>query len=301
MKLTSTLYLLLLTLPGFSQQSSPTSMSKNPLESEPAVLAKNLVSGCVSDKEKVTSIFKWITDNIAYYRPDARKAKKKNDFMHLSSEDDTPGNLPSLTERVAAKVLRDKRAVCDGYARLFKSLCDHAGLTSQIITGYARTRYEIAGKGFRSNHTWNAVKIEGSWYLLDVTWASGYLLRSTDEFVRQYDDYYFLTTPEKFIEHHYPDDPKWALMENPPIIPEFKYTPFRQKSFSKYAITSYFPLKGTIETRIGDTINLELETIAAQRNMSIAGDSLWEADSRIESVHMRRIKRNSQCRFYSLK
>jgi hypothetical protein len=187
--------------------------------------------------------------------------------------------LPSLNERVATKVISDGRAVCEGYARLFQSLCDHAGIRSQIITGYARTKWNGPGSGFRSNHTWNAVNIDSVWYLLDVTWASGFISRSSGEFIRHYDDYYFLTEPSKFIEHHFPDDLRWAFLENLPVLPEFRLTPFRQKSFTKYAITSFFPSRGVIETVVGDTIHLELETIDAVRNSTIASDSIWEPGS----------------------
>lgn len=187
-----------------------------------------------------------------------------------------PGELPSLDERVALQVLRNKKAVCEGYARLFKAMCNHAGIPARVLTGYARTNFTSRDNRFRSNHTWNAVRIDSNWHLLDITWASGYIAWPSGEFVRHYDDYYFLTPPEKFVQHHYPDDPRWTLLTEQPVLPEFRQTPFRQKSFSKYSITAFYPAKGIIETSVGDTIQLELETGAVERNMSIAPDSLWD-------------------------
>ena len=79
-----------------------------------------------------------------------------------------------LDERVARIVLKRKQTVCAGYARLFKTLCDFAGIKSEIITGYAKTNL-MSSRQFKCNHNWNAVLIDSNWYLLDATWASGYL------------------------------------------------------------------------------------------------------------------------------
>jgi hypothetical protein len=139
-----------------------------------------------------------------------------------------------------------------------------------------------AEEKFRSNHAWNAVLIDSMWQLLDVTWASGYMTYA-DQFVKRYDEYYFLTPPEKFIVHHYPDDLRWTLLDRPPALYEFRYTPFRQRSYVKYEITDYYPSRGIIEADLGDTIRLELETNNTYRNLSIAPDSLWDSTSLVRS------------------
>lgn len=51
-------------------------------------------------------------------------------------------------------------AVCEGYARAFKLLCQSAGLECILVTGDSK------GVG----HLWNMVKLEGNWYHVDVTW-----------------------------------------------------------------------------------------------------------------------------------
>lgn len=110
-------------------------------------------------------------------------------------------------------------------------------------------------------HTWNAVWVDSVWQLLDVTWASGYITWHGGEFVRQLDEQYFLTTPEQFIGEHYPDDMRWTLMHEPPLMPEFRHSPFKQKAFSKYQITTYNPAKEIIEASPGDTISIVLGCI----------------------------------------
>ncbi len=51
-------------------------------------------------------------------------------------------------------------AVCEGYARAFKLLCQSAGLECILVTGDSK------GVG----HLWNMVKLEDEWYHVDVTW-----------------------------------------------------------------------------------------------------------------------------------
>ena len=52
--------------------------------------------------------------------------------------------------------LIDGRGVCEAYAEAFKVLCDAAGIT--CINMYS------------VDHEWNAVKLGGNWYYVDVTW-----------------------------------------------------------------------------------------------------------------------------------
>ncbi len=50
-------------------------------------------------------------------------------------------------------------SVCEGYAKSFVYLCHLVGINATTITGYAN-----------GDHMWNAVEIDKSWYLVDVTW-----------------------------------------------------------------------------------------------------------------------------------
>jgi hypothetical protein len=245
---------------------------------DPGTLSRILTTPYTTDREKVRSIFLWITDNISYYRMNSRSVPTRKG-RPVVKEDDFPdaGPLKPLTERIAIQVLQQRRTYCDGYARLFKSLCDHASIRSEIITGYARSDINTSGDKFNSNHSWNAVYFDSSWHLLDVTWASGYSTRSGGDFVKHFDDYYWMTPPEQFIRHHYPDDLRWTLLKNPPPLFEFRYSPFRQRSYIKYDITDYFPSRGIIEARVGDTIRLVLETGNASWSRSVTPDSLWDS------------------------
>jgi transglutaminase/protease-like cytokinesis protein 3 len=234
----------------------------------PDTLAQLLTAPYATDKEKVRSIFRWITEHIEYntLRFQPHPVIYYDDGIE-SEEDSSPG-LRSLDERVSRIVLKRKQTVCAGYARLFKTLCDFAGIKSEIITGYAKTNANTS-KQFRCNHNWNAVLIDSNWYLLDATWASGYLSFSGTQFIKDYNDYYFLTPPKYFIEDHYPEDIKWTLLNNPPTISEFKNSPFKNSAFNHYKIISYSPAKGIIRTQVGDSIKVELQTDDEKKTLAL--------------------------------
>lgn len=251
-------------------------------QGEAEKLALKLTANCKTDREKVTKIFYWITDNIAYRTRSNRipvigaGSRRYNRDKSGEEEDDTSALKP-LNERVAETVIRNRLAVCDGYARLFATLCGYAGIKAEIIIGYARSNSDRPGSKFGVNHYWNAVFFEGKWYLLDAAWASGYIILPSGEFVRNYNPKYFLTDPEVFIRDHFPDHPQWTLLPGSVMPDEFRRSPFRQKSFIKYRITSFYPAKGIIEASVGDVVELELITADALQDKRIGAD--YNADS----------------------
>ncbi len=165
-------------------------------------LAKSLVAGLDGDRAKALAIYRWITANIDYDADGLRSGR----YCDLP-----PG-----------RVLQGRQAVCSGYAGLFCAMANAAGLEAVRIRGYSRGYEYVPGKSniSKPNHAWNAVKIDGRWMLLDTTWGAGYLDGGLN-FVRAYEEHYFLTPPEEFIFDHLPDDPKWQLLATPVSKAEF--------------------------------------------------------------------------------
>jgi transglutaminase/protease-like cytokinesis protein 3 len=262
MKLTAAILFVLFCYPTLAQSSGSVNWRVQSIDADAAQpLAQKLTAQCTNDMEKVKAIFGWITENIAYQvKPRYNRGGKSFSKYEIEDPSDTASVLKPLNERVADLVIRRKEAFCDGYARLFKTLCDFSGVKAEVITGYSRIVLDRNGQKFKSNHTWNAVCIDSTWRLLDVTWASGFITYSGGDFIRRYDNSYFLTPPQQFINDHYPEDLQWTLLPQPPSLKEFYASPFRQQGFVRSAITSYKPEKGVIDAAIGDTIKLELET-----------------------------------------
>lgn len=70
--------------------------------------------------------------------------------------------------RTAYGALVEGKAVCEGYSKAFKLLCDRAGIPCVIVTGTAIT--SMTGPQGQ-NHMWNYVQMEdGKWYAVDATW-----------------------------------------------------------------------------------------------------------------------------------
>lgn len=242
----------------------------------PDSLAVKLTSPYTSELEKVRAIYSWICQNIRYnadiYKPLALRARYKPEPIDTTSE------WKTADEMVAQKVLRRKLAVCDGYSRLFKVLCQYAGIEAVVLNGYARTDYDRATERFRTNHTWNAVRIDSAWHLLDATWAAGYMTYG-DEFVAKQNDYYFLTPPQDLIRDHYPEDLRWSLLAQPPSLAEFRKMPFKSKAFIKYGIASYFPSNGLLEAEKGDTLTFIISLNDVKRAKTIFPDPFLDTAS----------------------
>lgn len=66
----------------------------------------------------------------------------------------------TLANHSAYYALFEGKAVCEGCAALLYRFLSSVNIPCRIITG----------QGLRERHAWNIVKLEGSWYYLDVTW-----------------------------------------------------------------------------------------------------------------------------------
>ena len=93
-------------------------------------------------------------------------------------------------------------------------MCQIAGLMSEVISGYTKGTLTSRPELKEPHHAWNAVELDGQWYLLDATWGSS-LINKTNDFVQTFKEGYFLTQPEHFITNHLPADPMWQLLDCP--------------------------------------------------------------------------------------
>ena len=118
----------------------------------------------------------------------------------------------------------------------------YAGLHSKIISGFAKGADYKPGQHFApgaNQHSWNAVYIYGTWCLIDAHWAARRIIgkqATSEEFHYQLDEYFFLPPPEQLIYTHFPDDPKWQLLERPVTLPEFEKMPHMKPQFFKYGL-----------------------------------------------------------------
>jgi transglutaminase/protease-like cytokinesis protein 3 len=170
-------------------------------------LAKDLLTPFSTQQQKVRAIFMWITNNISYDCA-AYHSKKSN---RVSFTYTTEAELAEKKEKYyydyATKVLQSRKAVCEGYAALFNALCKIGGISSEVVIGTASNNIERIKrlkerKNFSTNHTWNRVQIDGSWYYVDATWASGYCDPGVKHFYKEFKPYYYLTPLDQLYETH---------------------------------------------------------------------------------------------------
>lgn len=178
------------------------------LERDAAALAAYLARGARSEAEIARSIFRWIAENIAY------------DY------DEVGGTTASAPEAVLVR----GKSVCEGYSSVFELLGRLAGLDVATVHGYAKGYDYHAGMHFdRPNHAWNAVRIDGRWRLIDSTWGAGYVRDRS--FVKLFDDFFFMPSPEALAFTHLPEDARWALVPAPASLREFEEQPRVEPAF----------------------------------------------------------------------
>lgn len=173
-------------------------------------LAHDLTSQLHSDAERFRAIYYWVTHNISgnhdlLSQNEHRRKKLKNDPDALYDWNQ------QFTKEVFNTLRQDKETVCTGYAYLIKVLSNLAGIECEIIDGYGTTDGQKSNPD-APNHSWNAVKLNGKWYLCDATWAAGYTDMSSFLFEFDYDNAYFLQKPSEFAKSHEPLDQKWTLL-----------------------------------------------------------------------------------------
>ncbi|WP_158849379.1 transglutaminase domain-containing protein [Algibacter sp. L1A34] len=204
------------------------------------VLAHNLTFHLDSDVEKFRAIYKWVCLNIegdyCFYLKTTRKRKKfKNDSLDFTNWN------KSLQKKVFKQLVDNQKTICSGYAYLIKELAALSGIECEIVNGYSRSPSSQIGELGVANHSWNAVKLNNKWYLVDATLASGYFNVNENQFVKNYNDGYFLASPEQFSKSHFPLDSKWLLLDDKPRADEFVNGPIVYGSSFKYNILPIFP------------------------------------------------------------
>lgn len=193
-------------------------------------LVEYLTRGTKSEKEKARAIAFWIASRVDY---DDIKNQKIMQYVEKNRK------IPPNT----GDAFVTRKGVCLDFAILFSRMAAKAGIKSAVILGYAGSvTMRDRNNGKTTKHAWNAARLDGKWYLLDVTWSSDNLQDKNltdyqykrDLEKRQrgsmsvyheskrnssrkiFKEKWFLTPPEEMIKTHFPDDDKWQLL-NPKV------------------------------------------------------------------------------------
>lgn len=194
-------------------------------------LAKTFNTRYYEPKDRLRAAFAWIAYHIDY---------DVAGFYHSADLYDAefPGNMRDsveretvYAERVAKRVLREHKAICAGYSKLFGTLCTKMGIKNREVQGWGKISVEKATTKLKANHSWNLVHIDHKWQPVDVTWAAGYTDFSKGKFHREYVDHYFLTPPHLFLIDHYPLKKEDVLLSRVPEFSDFITRPMVYRAF----------------------------------------------------------------------
>ncbi len=196
-------------------------------------LSDYLTAPAHSDLAKARSIYAWIMTHVRY-----DNAAAANPYYTTETE-------------YATRVLKSRQAVCSGFALLYKCLLKRAGVNVVSVKGYSRV-YDIqAGRPTGAvDHEWNAMQLDGDWYLADLTWASTTARRG------EINDFYFLTSPEAFIAQHLPLDPRWELLRPAVAKAEFDRYPKIYDAYFRLGFSDDFPKNGLVRAQEAITLTL---------------------------------------------
>ncbi|XP_077477520.1 kyphoscoliosis peptidase [Stigmatopora argus] len=204
--------------------------------SDVAAIVRVIAGVAESQLEKLRAVWVWLCHNIEY---------------------DVCGYLGRRSEAPCSPedVVASGRALCGGYAGLCLEMCRLLGLPCQEVTGHSKGIGYRQGQDLgevKSDHLWNAVLLDGQWFLMDACWGAGRVDLEGRSFVKRLDDFYFLTEPEEFIESHFPDEERWQLLETPVTLEDFQRRVFKTSAFFQMGLTLIRPLHSHLLTERGE-------------------------------------------------
>lgn len=186
-------------------------------------------------KQRVKAIHDFVALRLVYDEK-ALEGILKRDFA----------NVPPQT---AEAVFAAKTGVCEGYARLMTAIGAAANVEIKYVTGYIRDASRRVALGSDASvkaalegygHAWNAVLLDGEWFLIDTTWDDP---TGSDKPVRST---YLFTPPKLFAYDHLPEDPAWQLVLKPISEGDFARLPMISPEIGRYGMSLESPTRSQV-------------------------------------------------------
>ena len=195
---------------------------------------------------------------------------------HISYDVDSFRNHVKVDSAWAA-TLRARQSVCQGYSALLAEMCRRAGIECEQIVGQARGYGYLAADHATTdneNHAWNAVRIEGRWYLIDVTWDAGTV--SEAGFQQKFSHAYLFLEPHDFLFTHLPSDSQWQLVEKPISVAQFEKQPNLKGRFFQYGLRLDSPIGSRVVAQASLKVKLRVprDVVVSVKLRDQAGDPL---------------------------
>ncbi|MBA2544054.1 MAG: hypothetical protein H0V17_30705 [Deltaproteobacteria bacterium] len=197
-------------------------------------------------KLRVKAIHDFVAMRLVYDKDTLEKIMRR-DYLNVPSQEAEP-------------VFAAKTGVCAGYAKLMTAIGAAANVEIKYVTGYIRdaSRRIAAGSDESikaalqgQSHAWNAVLLDGEWFLLDATWddpiGSDKPVHST----------YLFTPPRLFAYDHLPEDPAWQLVMKPISEGDFVRLPMMSPAIGRFGLSLESPNRSQVSVSGEVTITFD--------------------------------------------
>ena len=188
-------------------------------------LAYHLTKNLETDSEKVVAIHSWIIHNIGF---------DINRWLSFN-----------YSQTPIKKILFKRKAISTDYSRLFNEICKYSNIPAVTIQGYVKNEYtDYLDKFYLDEQSWNAVKLNNSWYLIDACMDAGkieYYKRTfagyfifafsfgtsdrlvyKPHFSNKNTKTYFCKNGYFFKNDHFPSNPIWQLTNPTTTLNQFE-------------------------------------------------------------------------------
>ncbi|MDE6275019.1 MAG: hypothetical protein K2M75_00615 [Clostridia bacterium] len=129
-------------------------------------ILRSIVDDNMDDYQKVHAIADWLSANVSYNWTLAEELGK------ASPSSDSYNKYYAYRELYLEGAILDGLAVCNGYAKAVSLLCGIEGIRCYKIKGASGSGSGIWPNRVYPQHAWNKAYIDGSWYVIDSTWAN---------------------------------------------------------------------------------------------------------------------------------
>jgi transglutaminase/protease-like cytokinesis protein 3 len=222
------------------------------------LLAYELTSKLDTDVEKFRAIYLWVCQNIKVDANQGNRVLSKRERLKYDSISFKAWNNKYLKNNTFKRLIKQKKAVCTGFAYLIKELCFLVNIDCEIVNGFARTATTNTESLELANHSWNAVNLNNKWYLVDAIWACGYI--ENGRFIKDYNDGYFLADPVLFAKSHYPLKNEWLLNDELEHS-EFYASPIIYGETFKHNIIPEYPKELITEVEKNESIKFQFKEL----------------------------------------
>jgi len=193
-------------------------------------IVDTLKAGCSTELEILRAFYYWETHAVAfdckaYHNPDRNSA-------------------------TASAALMSRKATSEGFANLYKAMCDIAHIKCEVVAGvYRRDADDIGNFNESARQYWNIVESDGTKFVVDASLGAGTTDAKVKNFTPEYTDAWWLSTRTLFALTHFPDSAKHQLLQIPVTKQEFTSSPVVAGYAIVMNISPFKTMKGELHGR----------------------------------------------------